>query len=335
MSGGTPVAFCYMDMSRTRAIAAGLLLSLFSGAGCLAMDGDGAEGGDGLLGTEAADHAAGQLAERSQAIIGGSPTIQGEFSGVVALLIAPGGLCSGSLIHEQWIVSAAHCLKGKNPSDVQILFDRLDIRGSGGSYGFATQILIHPGYTGTLGDNDIALIKLSEAQTGRVTYPVARNVVDVGVELTQVGYGSTAAPNTGSGIQRKLVTKSAPCSSVGAGAVDATKVLCFAADDGNGTCFGDSGGPSFIRAGQRLIVAGVTSFGANQQCTGFDVATMVASEIAFIDQYVPKLNEVPTSGEAPDEGGCSASQGSGGGMWIFGAVLGLGLRRRRARRCIP
>lgn len=313
-----------MDMSRTGVFAAGLL-SLCAAAGCLAVD------ERELSSAELAAAGAEDVADVEQSIIGGVATSQSEFSGVAALLIAPGGLCTGSLIHPQWIVSAAHCLKGKGPADVQIIFDRLDIRGSGGSYAFASQIIVHPGFTGTLGDNDIALIKLSEAQSGRVTYPVARNVVEVGVELTQVGYGSTAAPNVGSGIQRKLVTKSAPCSSVGAGNVDASKVLCFAADDGNGTCFGDSGGPSFITAGQRLIVAGVTSFGANQQCTGFDVATMVASEIGFLDQYVPKLNEVPTSGQAPEEGGCSAGGGRSGWLWIFG-LAAVSIWRARRRR---
>jgi secreted trypsin-like serine protease len=303
-----------MDMPRTTAIVASLLG--FGLSGCLAMD----------EGTEPTYQAS--LAESRQQIIGGVPAVQSEFSGVAALIIAPADLCTASLIHEQWLVTAAHCLQGKTTNDVQILFDRLDIRGSGGSYNFAAQLLIHPGYTGALGDNDIALIKLADPESNRQRYPVARNVVDVGVELIQVGYGSAAAPNTGSGIQRKLVTTSTPCASVGAGAVDATKVLCFAADDGNGTCFGDSGGPSFIKAGAQLIVAGVTSFGANPQCTGYDVATMVASEIAFVDQYVPKFGSVPTSGEIAEEGGCSAGRRGAGWMLMLVAALVLGQRRR-------
>jgi len=308
-------------MSRTNAIAASLLgLGL---SGCLVMD----EGGEAQDGAELAAH--------QQQIIGGTPAAQNEFGGVAALIIAPSGLCTASLIHEQWLVTAAHCLQGKTTTDVQILFDRLDIRASGGHFNFAAQILIHPGYTGVLGDNDIALIKLADTERGRTVYPVARNVVEIGVELTQVGYGSTAAPNIGSGIQRKLVTKSTTCASVGAGAVDATKVLCFAADDGNGTCFGDSGGPSFITAGARLIVAGVTSFGANQQCTGYDAATMVAAEIAFVDQYVPKFTGVPTSGEVDDEGGCSAARGGAGWMLLLGATLALGRRRSRRADSAP
>jgi secreted trypsin-like serine protease len=310
-------------MSRISAIAIGCL-SLGLLEGCLAVD----EAGD------EAEVTAELAGEGSQQIIGGTATTEGEYSGVVALLIAPTGLCTGTMIHEQWILTAAHCFRGnKGAADVQVLFDRLNIRGNGGSVGAAAQVVVHPQYTEALGDNDIALVKLTKAEPMRTRYPVARNVAQLAGEVIQVGYGAATAPAIGSGIQRKLVTKSTPCASVGAG-VDANKVLCFAADDGNGTCFGDSGGPSFAKAGTQLIVAGVTSFGANEQCTGYDVATMVASEITFIDQYVPKFTRVPTAGEVEgeDAAGCNTGGGGGGG-WILllAATLGLGgsFRRRR------
>lgn len=318
-------------MSRTLVVA-GLLGGLL---GCAEL-----EGAD-----EATTGLEGQLGERGQqvaapgdgpsGIIGGVPALAGEFAGVAALLIAPQNLCTGTLIHEQWVLTAAHCLQGKTTADVQIVFDRLDIRASGGTTVYAASIVLHPQYNGNLGDNDIALIKLSSAQPNRMRYAVARRGIGDGTELTQVGFGSTMAPNVGSGLQRKLVTRTAACASVGAGAVDATKALCFAADDGDGTCFGDSGGPSFLRASDSILtIVGVTSFGANAQCTGYDVATMVAAESTFIDQYVPKF--VPLNGEtdAPDEGGCSSSGGGdAGALGLLGLALlahrSPGRRRRR------
>lgn len=314
-------------MSRISEIAVSLLsLALLNG--CLAME-SGAEDGAG----EAELSAALGLTEGEQQIIGGTATVEGEYSGVVAILIAPTGLCTGTMIHEQWILTAAHCFRGnKGAADVQVIFDRLNIRGSGGSTGTAARVVVHPQYTEALGDNDIALVKLTNAEPMRTRYPVARTVAQLAGEVIQVGFGAATAPAIGSGIQRKLVTRSTTCASLGAG-VDASKVLCFAADDGNGTCFGDSGGPSFAKAGTQLIVAGVTSFGANEQCTGYDVATMVASEISFIDQYVPKFTRVPTAGEVDgeDAAGCSASRGRAGWVVLLAATLGLAgsFRRRR------
>jgi secreted trypsin-like serine protease len=272
--------------------------------------------------------------QRSSEMRGGTITTASEFGGVVALLIAPAEICTGTLIHEEWVLTAAHCLKGKQASDVQILFDKTDVKATGGVAVNASQLVTHPQYDATrLGDNDIAVVKLVAPQPNRTRHPVHRDVPSVGSTFVQVGFGAAAAPNIGSGTQRKLVTKSASCSSFGAGNLDATKVLCFGADDGNGTCFGDSGGPSFITVGTVLQVAGVTSFGANDQCTGYDAATMVAAEIAFLDQYVPRFNPVNTTGgtdpiEETLSGGCSTGADRGS---VFLALLAL-LPWRRSRR---
>ena len=59
-----------------------------------------------------------------------------------------------------------------------------------------------------------------------------------------------------------------------------------------GTCFGDSGGPNFLKENNKEtnIVAGVTSFGMNQNCagTGGVFRTDRADVLDFIfDHYTP------------------------------------------------
>ena len=52
-----------------------------------------------------------------------------------------------------------------------------------------------------------------------------------------------------------------------------------------GTCYGDSGGPNFL--GDTTIVAGVTSFGMNETCSGSGgvFRTDRADVLDFIDDY--------------------------------------------------
>lgn len=307
-------------MSRLLGIAGALGLWL---SGCVAVD-EAELSPAQLAAIDAAD-----LGEAQQQIIGGTTTAAGEFPGVAALLIAPMGLCTATLIHPDWLLTAGHCVVGKTPADIQVIFDDLDIRnGAAGTKVPVAQVIMHPMYAGTIGDNDIALLKLGVSQTERTWHPTAKGPPPVGSEILQVGYGSFVAPNAGNGVQRKLVTQTAACASVGAGGVSSNTAICFAADDGNGTCFGDSGGPSFRRVGSILEVTGVTSFGANQQCTGYDVHTMVAAENGFINMHVPKT--APTSGDTGDmAAGCNAGGGSPTGVaWLLAMMLGIGVRKR-------
>ena len=49
------------------------------------------------------------LNEQANRITGGSPAARGQFPWQVALVIDNAWFCGGSLISDQWVLTAAHC----------------------------------------------------------------------------------------------------------------------------------------------------------------------------------------------------------------------------------
>jgi MYXO-CTERM domain-containing protein len=270
--------------------------------------------------------------EVEQSIVGGEMAHSADFPTVVALEEAGDWFCTGTLIDQDWILTAAHCVEDMSAVGVQIRLDanNLSFKTAGRRVAVAA-IYSNPGYNGATWDNDIALIRLAESVTDREPTPFHRPVTSPSTTMIQVGYGASSDTG-GGGVLRKLSTTTIDCTATGDPAISATNVVCFDQSDGNGTCYGDSGGPSFIDVGGRLEVAAITSGGTLESCMdGFDIQTAVAGELDFITQAMS--GELPPDGETavtePGDGGCSSS-GSSGGLLLVG-LAALVARRRRSR----
>ena len=272
-------------------------------------------------------------------IIGGRTAQPSEYPTVVALENGPGNwFCTGTLVHATWVLTAAHCVEGETAASLKIRFDDADVNDSGGGREVAVAAVhAHPGYDGVAWDNDIAVVELAEAITDRTPTPVHRASPAAGTTHEQVGYGDADDRGGGAGILRMVENVSIDCADANDPTVSGANMLCFTPiGTGRGTCYGDSGGPSFVTTATGREVAGVTSGGTVDSCLdGYDLETLVIAEIDFVDEYVPLTGgpdpdpdpDPDPSGDGESSGGCS----TGGPAGLGAALALLALRRRRRR----
>jgi MYXO-CTERM domain-containing protein len=259
------------------------------------------------------------VASQRQPILGGDETKVGDSPQTVAVL-ALGGLCTGTLISPDTVLTAAHCVdfqqlgagsQAQVTADTVVVFDSNDLfRQIPGAFAVeAADTRPKPEYQPNLfGDDDVGIVKLATPVNDRLPIAIdadpARNLV--GENVIQMGYG--VADDGGAGVEFTLFAKEiASCGFIGGSNAD---LLCYDQTDGSGKCNGDSGGPSFFCVGNVPTVVGVTSFG-DQGCQQFGADSRVTGndELAFITD---NAFGVGVAAPCAANGQCEANCGQGG-----------------------
>lgn len=89
--------------------------------------------------------------------------------------------CGGSVLNENFIVTAAHCISGFNISRMSIFAGEKDLREeSKGSRHAVDSCVIHPEYV-ELNNSDVAVCKLS------TPFPLGENISPIELDTTYVG----------------------------------------------------------------------------------------------------------------------------------------------------
>ena len=214
----------------------------------------------------------------AQAIINGQPDRNAH--PYVGMVYNDESLCSGTLISPRVFLTAAHCTEffEDGNSKVYVTFEpRADFRPDDAYVGTPHT---HPRYDGFF--PDVGVVVLREAVRTGAGYgklPRAGLVerFQTGKTLTAVGYGTRdferggGPPQpTGFAVRYRANVKYLGTNGVDNGLGEDRYIKtreASAGEGGEGTCFGDSGGPYFLPRDQRTVVA-VTSFGLNGVCAG-------------------------------------------------------------------
>lgn len=272
--------------------------------------------------------------EISYRIVGGTLAAEGAWPWQVAIYTeAQTGyhiVCGGSIIHERWIMTAAHCISSTDSSKYFVVegTNRVDratkaTRSTRGRSIKVERIIAHESYNSKTIANDIALIKLAspaKSKPVRLSFGAHAPLETPGQMASVTGWGLLRAfdKNWKDFTTQELVSQGDPryftdrlmqvdlplidCSIAPYKNVDQRHICAGYAEGGKDACRGDSGGPLVTKSADgRYSQIGIISFGV-MNCASAGTYG-VYSKVSAFEGWIKEKSGLQFTGSGDQIGG--------------------------------
>ncbi|KAI5279653.1 vitamin K-dependent protein C [Manis pentadactyla] len=246
-------------------------------------------------------------------LVNGKMSLRGESPWQVILLDSKKKLaCGAVLIHTSWVLTAAHCMEDSKKLTVRLgEYDLrrwenwevdVDIR----------EVLMHPNYTRSTTDNDIALLRLARPATlSQTIVPIClpdsglseRQLTQVGQETVVTGWGyRSETKRNRTFVLNFIKIPVAPhdeCAQIMHNMVSENMLCAGILGDSRDACEGDSGGPMVASFHGTWFLVGLVSWGEGcGRIHNYGVYTKVSRYLDWIHSHI-RAEEVAPKGQVP------------------------------------
>jgi len=233
-------------------------------------------------------------AHRQGKIVGGVEAKPHSHPSIVSIQVYGSQYCGGSIVNENYIVTAAHCAT-RAASDYSVVAGEHDLNSVDGveQTVLVSEVIQHPDYNAANSRHDIAVFKLATPLVLDENVAAA-NLAPKGFTpeqtLKAIGWGTTTENGD---IPDKLQEVDVPFHTDAACRLNYALIayifedMICAGEGGHDSCQGDSGGPlTSTDADGKVTLVGVTSFGvgcARPRYPG------VYTEVSFFSEWVASV----------------------------------------------
>lgn len=220
--------------------------------------------------------------------------------------------CGGSLMADNVIITAAHCVEDIVAADVEVAVNVLNLSTiSSGQRQGVEEIIIHPDWNTNTTENDVALLILEDGSVNSGITPIelvaSGTILSSGTDVRALGWGEIengTYPELLRTVDLDIASNpGAACGQYG-GSYDPVSMLCATGTSGantKDTCSGDSGGPLFTIEGGNYRLVGLTSWGNDCGLADYPgIYTRLTTFLDWIEQETTQTltfsNFTPRSG---------------------------------------